>query len=174
MDALVSQQYTDIVIWGIGSGCGLAFFDERVASLLAPWCERGGKLFLNGEKLLASSMQKLFGKTWDLTGDYYRRTRHTINRACAAVDTAVSSALPSGYCVKACMLSGVPLSERLYAPDEGAVVMSPVGNLPGFGGTPIDADKCPFAVASHGAGRLIFFGDVNAESETIATILALL
>jgi len=68
------------------------------------------------------------------------------------------------------MLSDVAEEEKLYKPVKGAVAYSLV---PGFAGASIEEGMCPVAVSRFGSGTLIFFGDVNAESETINILISL-
>ena len=177
VSALQSSKYSSVVIFSIGSGgADKPFFDQRVKSLLPPWVANGGRLFLHGEGKVALSLSSLFSKRWSFAGDFYRRTTHKLNKSCLAVPSAAAAggaqhvSLKGEYCVKACMLSGVSEEERLYAPGEGAVAFSIV---PGFGGMEIDPSMCPFAVANFERGKVCFFGDVNAEAETVSAILTI-
>ena len=154
----------------IGSGGNdEPFFHQDVKSLLIEWTRKGGKLMLHGERPLTAVFNEWFDKPWCFRGDFYRRTQFELNSSSILATMAI---LPSTYNVKCCMLSDVAEEEKLYKPVKGAVAYSLV-HAPGFAGTPIEGGMCPVAVSRFVNGTLIFFGDVNAESETIKILICL-
>jgi hypothetical protein len=132
------------------------------------WVQRGGALVLNGGK---KETWEWFGLGWHYEGDYYRRTIHTYNSQFEAIPNAGKELFnflgTNDYNVKATMLNGVDAAHKVYHPKAGATTISPVGNIPGFGGTPIDSEKCRIVIAPYGRGRVAFVGDVDAEASTM-------
>ena len=173
LTALCTNNYTSVVIMNIGSGGkDQPFFHEDIKSLLIAWTRCGGKLMLHGERSLTKVFNEWFEKPWCFRGDFYRRTQFHLHSSCASISPDAMRTLPATYNVKCCMLSDVGVEEKLYSPIEGAVVHSLVP-MAGFAGTKIDEQMCPVAVGKFGDGDLVFFGDVNAESDTIKIIISL-
>lgn len=79
--------------------------------------------------------------------------------------------LPKTINMKATMLSGVAVGDRLYNPKPGARVISAV---PGFGGHVVNHERTGIAFSPVGQGFLCYVGDVNAEVKTLDTIMTLL
>jgi len=173
ISTLTSAQFNACVVFGVGSGgVDKGILDPEVQAVVLEWVKSGGRLVIHGERS-AEEVFKVFGKNWAFKGDYYRRTGHVLNDGPASslgLAPPLCAKLPRSYNVKACMVSDVDDNDRLYSPEEGAVSHSLV---PFFGGTSVDADKCPVAASSVGEGRLVFIGDVNAEAATM-DIIALL
>ena len=71
------------------------------------------------------------------------------------------------------MLSGVDIADQLYSTGEGATTQSPVSFM---AGVPMEAGLTAIAATHVGTqgGRVSFFGDVNAEQETIDTVVNLI
>lgn len=136
------------------------------------WVRRGGTLILNGGK--NEMWEPWFGLGWHYKGDFYRRTIHIYNSHFETIPHIGKELFnffgTNEYNVKACMLDGVDASHGVYYPKPGATAISVLGNMPGFGGTPIDSKKCPLAIAPYGRGRVAFIGDVNAEASTMKWI----
>jgi hypothetical protein len=140
---------------------------------LRAWVRAGGTFCCNGDLEALVLLRWLFPEVcepWDMQGDYYRRTHCALQRGCAAAPP--HAALPPSLNAKACMLSHVPPEQQLYAPPRGATAQSRV-TLPGFDGEPVQPGMCAVAVAPFGAGRVVFFGDVNTEAETVDAVLQL-
>ncbi len=165
-----------------GAACLVVLRAERVApKVLSPmrdalrdWVRAGGLFAVNGERDGVKLLAALFSDAtpgWGMAD--YRRTDADLSATCAAVPRAlhmrVEQRLPPCINAKACMLSGVQPEQRLYSPPAGAVAHSLV---PGFGGA-IEPGLCSMAAAMFGAGRVLFFGDVNAEWETVSAVLQL-
>jgi hypothetical protein len=153
------------VLGCFGSGLGLEGEEESFLrsskAAVCDWVQAGGVLALHGERFV-TKLFGWFGLKWCFSGDYYRRVEH--KRRSPLED------LPLLYNVKACMVSGTKPEECLYSPVEGAVSISFV---PGFG-REVDPGLCPLAMAKHGKGRVIFFGDVNWEKPTMDVVMRLL
>jgi hypothetical protein len=124
------------------------------------WVEGGGILFLHGERWV-TDVFPAFNRNWIFSGDSYRRVTHKRGENFPKVGPT--------YCVKATMLSNVVPEERVFYAGEGKQSMSMV---PGFG-SDVESDKCPLAFAKIQKGAIGFFGDVNAETVTILTVLQL-
>lgn len=105
------------------------------------------------------------GLSWD--GGSYTRTTLVLNQA--AVGDMLATQLPKSYSQKALFVNNVVSSDAWYTTDEDSVVESRV-----FGPTPVNTPgETPVAMARVGEGRLGYVGDVNAEEETDAVILAM-
>jgi hypothetical protein len=152
---------------------------------LREWTRTGGTLCVNGDRAAPELLAALFpevASAWRMSGDYYRRCDAVCVRSCAGVARALRrgrntgsdcrNLLPSCLNAKACMLSHVPRQHQLYAPPRDATAHSLV-NAPGFQGTPIQRGMCAIAAAPFGDGRVVFFGDVNAESDTCDVVVHL-
>jgi len=81
-----------------------------------------------------------------------------------------SLALPRTISMKATMLSGVALEDRLFSPEPGARVVS---SIPGFGGHVVSHERTGIALSPMGQGFICYVGDVNAEKKTCDTIARL-
>jgi hypothetical protein len=101
------------------------------------------------------------------TGDYYyRATHHVLNGQHDNVALTEKGAAFAKICS---VFSGVAPEEHLYSPAQ--VGNKTVGNLRG---RPVYQGICHLAVcAHHVAGKLDFFGVVNAERLTITTLISL-
>jgi hypothetical protein len=98
-----------------------------------------------------------------MDGDFYRRTTHQLNKGHGSTKHPSSGLLlPREYNVKACMLSNVPLEERLYCTSSESQIHSLVFGSYGH----MAEGMCAVALGSYGRGHLLFFGDVNAEAAT--------
>ena len=177
LSKLRSGRFSTCVVFQLGSGGqDKSFFTDEIRMYITAWVKAGGKLIITGEGRVLTVFNKWFGKTWAFEGDWYRRTQHVLNRtAFNAIPellstTSSSFLLPIKCNAKACMLSNVHPTERLYSPESGAVSVSLV---PGFGGGEIDSQFCLVAAAAFGHGRVSFIGDVNAEVTTCQIILSL-
>ncbi|KAJ5994061.1 hypothetical protein N7451_009785 [Penicillium sp. IBT 35674x] len=105
------------------------------------------------------------GLSWDRGS--YTRTTLVLNQAAAGAELATK--LPKSYSQKALFVNNVASSDAWYTTDDSSVVESRV-----FGPTPVNTPgETPVAMARVGEGRLGYVGDVNAEEETDAVILAM-
>eukprot|EP00803_Ostreobium_quekettii_P000487 evm.model.scf_3152.1 EVM.evm.TU.scf_3152.1 scf_3152:7070-8269(-) len=131
---------------------------------LIDWVNAGGLLAFaagEGRPRLLKVFQNWFGKSWTMEGDFYRRTDHDLNvgRPLGWMpNRRTAERLPRRCNVKACMLSRVPVEEKVYAPAPCARTHSLV---PSMAGEAIDGDMCAVAVGRVGAGALAYLGDVN-------------
>jgi hypothetical protein len=168
---------TCVVVLSADAG-GEAYLARREAPLrdaLREWTRAGGTLCWHGERDAVALLQWLVPEVtqpWTMEGDFYRRCDAERCSSCVALPPAVLRRLPRAINAKACMLSNVPQEHRLYAPAAGATAQSLV-QAKGFNGTAIQAGMCTIAAAPFGQGRIVFFGDVNAEPETCAALLQL-
>lgn len=159
---LASGEYSSCMVVQLGSGGDdRGFFCADIKMLLTAWVQQGGRLIIQGEgeKRALTVFRDWLGKPWTFRGDFYRRTTHHLNAGFTAVPQLLQSttmALDQVTSAKACMLSNVDVSERLYVIPKGDAV----------------PEMCYAAVASIGAGRACFIGDVNAERSTIDIIAA--
>mmetsp|Transcript_31109 Transcript_31109/g.69111 ORF Transcript_31109/g.69111 Transcript_31109/m.69111 type:complete len:325 (+) Transcript_31109:342-1316(+) len=179
-EKLNSGDYCICVILGLGSGTD--FSPRRPTApwksgpwrqALTSWVEAGGVMLMQGERAAAHVMREWFAKPWTMDGDYYRRTDHALNPACAVLTgagPAVLQRLPRQYNVKACMVNCVPREECIYGAATGAVAQSLV---PGFGGMAVDRGMCAVAAGQYGRGTVVFWGDVNYEPDTLTIVVQL-
>ncbi|GLI66706.1 hypothetical protein VaNZ11_010639 [Volvox africanus] len=172
---LMSGDYNACVVLGLGSGD--SFRPRRPTypwgngpwrDVLTGWVRGGGVLVLHGERAAAAVMQEFFGLPWTMDRAFYSRTDHKLNVANPLLGDLASS-LPRDYNVKACMLYDVPPWERIYATALGARTHS----LPLMEGERVEPDKTALAAAQVGSGAVVFFGDVNWEPLTMATVAML-
>ncbi|KAJ5784810.1 uncharacterized protein N7503_010022 [Penicillium pulvis] len=105
------------------------------------------------------------GLSWDRGS--YTRTTLVLNQA--ATGDELATKLPKSYSQKALFVNNVVSSDMWYTTDESSVVESRV-----FGPTSVNTPgETPVAMARVGEGKLGYVGDVNAEVETDAVILAM-
>ena len=156
---LLTENYSAVLTLGLGAADRSHDFLTNAAwkSGLVAFVARGGLLLMHGERYISSAFA-WFGKvSWK--ADSYFRTTHSYCPANAAARSWYPTAASerSNFSVKACMLSGVAPAEQLFASTDSR-----------GGGAAV-------ALASHGAGHVGFFGDVNAEAEasTMRVIRAL-
>mmetsp|Transcript_3939 Transcript_3939/g.5448 ORF Transcript_3939/g.5448 Transcript_3939/m.5448 type:complete len:196 (-) Transcript_3939:190-777(-) len=125
-----------------------------------------------GERRVMPVCRNWFGRSWEMKGDFYRRTVHNLQPSCTYLTPDTLKTLPPTVNAKACMISNVPIEEKVYSPESGAVVHSFV-RLPGFAGEQIDGGLNLVAMSPFGKGRFAFIGDVNAEQSSMAVIRVL-
>jgi hypothetical protein len=148
LQKISSGEFNTIVIFQLcQGGKDELFFESKMKDFIQTWVQRGGTLILNGSK--NEMWGPWFGLGWHYKGNFFGTNE---------------------YNVKASMLDGVDASHGVYYPKPGATAISVLGNMPGFGGTPIESEKCPLAIAPYGRGRVAFIGDVNAEASTMKWI----
>eukprot|EP00036_Acanthoecidae_sp_10tr_P016257 CAMPEP_0206308394 /NCGR_PEP_ID=MMETSP0106_2-20121207/11835_1 /ASSEMBLY_ACC=CAM_ASM_000206 /TAXON_ID=81532 /ORGANISM="Acanthoeca-like sp., Strain 10tr" /LENGTH=316 /DNA_ID=CAMNT_0053739429 /DNA_START=106 /DNA_END=1057 /DNA_ORIENTATION=+ len=171
--ALASDLFDACIIVQIGSSEYTAdfFTAQHFKAQLKSWVAGGGTLLLHGERRVTKACE-WFGKTWK-NAEYVRTTHHcfaTGGREALLLGVVFNEqgAITTDISVKACTVNNVPQSEVLFGIRDGAVSHSLV-----FGGRPVDAELCAVAVGEYGAGYVGFFGDVNAESTTLSTIVTL-
>ncbi len=145
---------------------------KDVRDALSSFARAGGVVMLNGDRSAATALCSIFGLTWRMDGDYYRRATATLQTSCAAISEKAARKLPGELNAKACMLSNVPPQAQVYALPSGAKAQSHV-RAPDFDGTPLQAGMCTVALASFGSGAVGFFGDVNSEEDTISAVVQL-
>ena len=143
--------------------------DKRFRQYLKSWVNKGGSLFVQGERFVTDILNQITEKQWKQTE--YRRVTH--NGQIANSFFKNLNKPPPRYNVKACMLSGVDIADQLYSTGEGATTQSPVSFM---AGVPMEAGLTAIAATHVGTqgGRVSFFGDVNAEQETIDTVVNLI
>lgn len=108
-----------------------------------------------GEGSLFKCLQTTFNKPWQYA--QYTRATHAVSRA--VLPDHVTQRLPGQFCAKALLLSDVPTHEALYvAVNDGAA-------RPG---------ACAVALARHGAGRLMYVGDVNGQESSLRILRGVL
>jgi hypothetical protein len=108
-----------------------------------------------------------FRSDWKLPwkfGDYHRTTVYLNQR----VRQVSKLALPAAYSQKAVFLKNVAPDAALYLPSTDSVTESHV-----FPSNPVDREQTPAAFMAVGEGWLGYVGDVNAETESDAVILAM-
>ena len=176
LEKLASGLYTCCIVMNIGSETmdedWFSASDKQLKQALTSFTSSGHRLIFHGEgKKLVKIFKDWFGKPWNFTGDWYRRTTHDLQTA-AQIPALIKLTLPLKYNVKACMLSNVDATDRVYCTAEGAMVQSLVC-MPGFNGTTLTSGLCPVALSSFGNGKLGFIGDVNGEHETVKVMIAL-
>jgi len=175
--SLQSGVFSSLVCFGIGSGgeCR-SFFHAEVQWNIIMWVTCGGRFILHGEgegeHRVMPVCRNWFGRIWQMKGDFYRRTVHNLQSSCTYLTPDILNMLPLTVNAKACMITNVPVEERVYSPESGAVVHSFV-HLPGFAGEQIDSGLNLVAMCSFGKGRFAFIGDVNAEQSSMAVIRVL-
>lgn len=176
--ALRSGRFGCCIVLQVGSSEYTAdlFTDPQVKRGLKTWVAGGGTLILHGERSVTTALG-WFGKGWRYTN--YTRTVHR----CWAPSPQNAGGphwcdwyqhCPTGITadisVKACMLSSVPAEECLFGTDENAATQSAV---PSMAGTRLHAGLTAVAFGRYVNGFIGFFGDVNAESTTLAIVTAL-
>lgn len=105
-----------------------------------------------------------FGLNWTV-GDYTRSTM-ALNKGVCTPRT--SAPLSPSYSQKAVFLQGVARDAAMYLPMEDSRVESAV-----FPPTPVKAEQTPVAFTKLDKGWLGYIGDVNAEIESDAVVLAI-
>jgi len=99
------------------------------------------------------------------SGDYHR-TDFSVNNANTSVNT---SELTPRYSQKALHLQNVDPKDAIYLATASSLTQSMV-----FPAGPVgDRRQTPAAFGKCGAGKLGYLGDVNAESDTDAVVLAM-
>lgn len=162
-----------LLSYGGGNADANLFKYDEWRTKITTWVDAGGVLVINGEREVVKALHKAFGKSWTMEGDYYRRTSHDLNDSCFMFSSSVgglAQQLPEKYNVKACMLTDVPLEERVYFAGPDSVTHSLV---PMMAGLPVEPEQCAVAASRCGSGGLIFIGDVNAEAETMRIVAKL-
>ena len=178
-----------VVVSDLGNDEIFSDFESYLGAALQAFVRGGGTLAIltsEGGLLVRSGMlQRLFGVTW-ASARYYRTTWTPASDNLPAVEAVTPPHLRAGFSLKASSIRKVPPTERLFGTAEGSRTQSrvpmmagrPVGQrtepgsvLAGAEGTDYDV-----AVAAHpcGAGRVVYFGDVNCELPTIELLVSYL
>ena len=156
-------------------------FEQDFGSLLQAFAAAGGVVaFPSSEGLIVSTLKKLFDVKWKMAS-YYRTTWGP----CLAVNEKnvldsfgngkYAQKIITGYSAKAVTMKSVPLNERCFGPTDSSRTQSLV---PFMGGQDVSAkqddEDCEAIVAMHeyGKGVIAYFGDVNAEHQTIELVAA--
>jgi hypothetical protein len=176
LSLLLTERASDFktcLILGWGSG------DETLArefgssalfrEALVTWVkERGGRLLIHGERIqtCCGKWPQWFDLTWQ-DGDYYRTDFKLMKEQHWARWFVSHPQAPKAINVKACMVRNVEPQDLLYATDEDSRSHSLV---PGFGGRQVETGSSAFTLAKCGKGTVSFFGDVNAEEETMRVL----
>ncbi|KAK4543012.1 hypothetical protein LTR36_006010 [Oleoguttula mirabilis] len=114
-----------------------------------------------------SDVKTLFdalGLPWE-SGDYYRTT-FTVNLGMSHFSTA---GLTPSYSQKALHLANVAIGDAVYLPSDSSRTQSMVFAPERVG----DLTQTPAAFGQAGRGKVGYIGDVNAEAETTAVVLAM-
>ncbi|KAG2501875.1 hypothetical protein HYH03_000373 [Edaphochlamys debaryana] len=172
---LLGGGFEACVVLGLGSGDD---FKPRTPTFpwgegpwkqaLTQWVAGGGVLVVHGERAAAAVAREWFGLAWTMEGDWYRRTDHVLCPTNPLLGP-LARRLPVSYNVKAAMLGDVPGDQRIYSTAPGAVTHS---HVPLMAGAPV-GDRTVLAGARVGQGAVGFFGDVNWEAPTMATVAGL-
>jgi hypothetical protein len=149
---LQSGLYSSCFMVGVGANgpSALKLLDHAdMKRTMSAWIRLGGRLILQGEGCVAKLMTDWAGTQWHTAG--YFRCQQFLNLPLAE---RFGMQLLLSYSAKAVYLTGVDEACVLYvsADEDGA---------------------CSFALKQVGLGILAFVGDVNAEVNTISTILAI-
>lgn len=135
------------------------------------YMHRGGTVVITG--LFSSmtpplDMKPFFAKSglrW--ASGSYQRTTWKLNKS--VVSAANAAKLPASFSQKAVSLKNVDAQDMWYRTDESSAIQS-------FVFAPVSAHvegECAVALAKIGAGQLGYVGDVNAEVEARAVVLAM-
>jgi hypothetical protein len=154
-----------------------SFFDEQLGPHLQQFVAAGGVVaFPSSESTIIPSFQKFFDVEWERS-DYYRTTwvpceenMENINNSLGNGDLARRIIKP--YSAKGNTLKSVPRHERCFGVGNGSKTQSLVphfNNRDVSRGSETDEDDYDIIVAMHeyGKGAIAYFGDVNAETETL-------
>ena len=170
----VGKDIKSLILLGMGSGDS-PYEDKFINNQdfrqeLDTWVKAGGAFIVQGERTATSggNWPSWFGKDWRDTE--YRRTVHT----CFAKSSNDphwcqwyrngKGAVLDRISVKACMLDNVEPEDCLFGTTADSVSQSLV---PFMAGDSIGEGLCAVAFARYGDGTVSFFGDVNAEADTV-------
>ncbi|CAM6096929.1 unnamed protein product [Calypogeia fissa] len=147
----------------------------KVASKLVQYARDGGTLIFGG---LCSSFGRPddFGKFFERTlilpwkfGSYHRTTFVLNPAMVAANDRFAKPFVPKSCSMKAVHIAGAAPESRVYIATDGSVIESMV-----FSPTRItDRSESPVLFAEYGRGFVAWIGDVNAEAESTAVVVAI-
>ena len=169
IDKLTSTTTDDIVNVLVVCDDGVAedLSGMVMRDLITGWVRTGGLLITIGERKMAARLSAWFDRpSWNMDGDFYRRTTFHRNNDHFSASAVVD--IPSSINVKACMMAGVSADESLYSTDEAAVSHSLV---PSMARVPLPAGESAVVLARYGEGVVCFIGDVNAQAETVSLIV---
>ena len=109
-----------------------------------------------------------FGLPWE-SGEYHR-TDFSVSNACTSLPEPVKEGLVQRYSQKALHVRNVNPEDAVYLPTASSVTQSAV-----FAPGPVgDRSQTPAAFARVGRGWVGYSGDVNAEAESEAVVMAML
>ena len=162
-----------VVAYGSGGSPASEQRFQALQSRVRAWVSSGGILLVHGERHVDRLFKQWFGLPWSCSD--YLRTLHSLNGANAVLcaHAALPPLLPARLNVKAVMLRGAKESEALHwatSANEGEEAHSVSAVFPP---SKVDPDLCATALARVQCGHVAFFGDVNAEQDTIDTMRTL-
>jgi hypothetical protein len=189
--ALSKGKFSTCIILGWGSGddidLGLLYANSKLfQNALVKWVQNGGRLLVQGERIshAAGDWPEWFGLSWKSSD--YCRTTHLLNanhhwafQEQPQQAQQLQALLPMTMDVKACLVKGVSPDDNLFGTidtvdvDGNAILYKTPSLAPGMGGKPVGVGQSCFALAKYGTGTVSYFGDVNAEVVTIATVAAI-
>ncbi len=175
-----SGKYHAIVVMDYSCPGSIDKFERAFGKLLQNFARAGGLVaFPSSEGLISSTLRKYFGVEWEHTS-YYRTTwgpclednKSNIYRnfGCGTLSRNVIKE----YSAKAVTLR-VPKHERCFGVTKNSKTQSLVPFMNGLDKSKKDGDDdfdVVVAVHDFGDGVIAYFGDVNAEDQTIALVAA--
>jgi hypothetical protein len=179
-EEIKSGRYHAIVVVDYSNDGKLEEFENAFGELLCSFVDAGGVVaFPSSEGLLVSTLQKLFQVSWRIS-NYYRTTWGPCQENQAAINYSFGNGnfarrIVQEYSAKAVSLRGVPPKERCFGVTSQSRTQSLVPHMSGENVSEKSEDgDYDIVVAMHeyGKGVIAYFGDVNAENETLWLVSA--
>ena len=179
-DEIRSGRYHAIVVLDYSNPEEREEFEDAFGDLLQQFVEAGGVVaFPSSEGMLVHTLEKYFGVEWQMA-DYYRTTwgpcmenEQNINYSFG--NGNLSRRVIKNYSAKGTSLRGVPEKERCFGVTEDSRTQSLVPMMNGEDKSKSDDNgdyDVIVAMHDYGKGCVAYFGDVNAEQETIWLVAA--
>lgn len=179
-DEIRSGRYHAIVVVDYSDGEETDAFEAAFGDLLGEFVAAGGVVaFPSSEAMLVSTLRKYFDVEWEVS-DYYRTTwgpcikDNEININYSFGKGNLSRRIIKDYSAKGTALR-VPKHERAFGVTENSRTQSLVPHMSGKDVSVESKDgnyDVVVAIHDHGKGSIAYFGDVNAEPETIWLVAA--
>jgi hypothetical protein len=179
-DEIKSGRYHAMVVLDYSNSGQRDEFEEAFGELIKEFVTAGGVVaFPSSEGMLVSTLKKYFGVDWTCQG-YYRTTwgpcldDNATNINYSFGNGNLSRRVIKSYSCKGTALH-VPKHERCFGVTEQSRSQSLVPHMSGKDVSQKSQDgnyDVIIAMHNHGKGALAYFGDVNAEEQTIWLVAA--
>mmetsp|Transcript_5103 Transcript_5103/g.5799 ORF Transcript_5103/g.5799 Transcript_5103/m.5799 type:complete len:397 (+) Transcript_5103:132-1322(+) len=174
-----SGKYHAIIVVDFSNDEDKENFEGYLGDHLQKFAAAGGVIaFPSSESILVSSLKQLFDVKWERSS-YYRTNWSPCEENMEKINYSFGNGnfarrIIKPYSAKGNTLKSVPTHERCFGVGNDSKTWSPVPTMSGRDVSKGSNDDYDIIVAMHeyGKGIIAYFGDVNAEAETLWLVAA--